>query len=549
MNSKINNESSSKSQGGMEYLILIAAVLITASITVILVTGALGERREDILIEQCRSAAAQCSLERVANPRAPCEFCRDRCIDQEEEPIFPEDPEPNQPTAIDCCLLGMEDQIYTGAVDASECIPELEAQFTYQIMDSETIQFTDQTQFTPHHPDYQITNREWDFGDGHTSTEQNPTHQYQEHKSYEVQLTTTGSINGAQEQTDTHTQWIDLEAFIIHNTTAHNTQQGQPLQVDYVIENLGPQETQTIQATTNHPDIQDQTKELTLQQGETHHDTFHLDIPQNAETGQYTATIKTEEHEETDTFQIEEKEEPPEPEEHTLTINTDGQGTTIPEEGTHTYTEGEEVTITADPDSGWEFNEWTGACTHKDLICEVEMDSDKTVTAHFQEEEETECTPGETQECTVEDSYRTCENEKCQTENIELEGEQHCKDDGTWGSCQPTESPPPDECTDDEDCVTTICEPGETRPCDTNSYNECVGNSCENTSDGCEETCKDDGSGWGPCVCPIDRCEDDTDCNGDDPCGGSCDDHQVCCECSIGYMCVPKEHCPGACPY
>ena len=46
------------------------------------------------------------------------------------------------------------------------------------------------------------------------------------------------------------------------------------------------------------------------------------------------------------------------PDKYTLTVDTSGQGTTEPFEGTHEYEAGEAVTITAAPADGWEFDEW-----------------------------------------------------------------------------------------------------------------------------------------------------------------------------------------------
>ncbi len=45
--------------------------------------------------------------------------------------------------------------------------------------------------------------------------------------------------------------------------------------------------------------------------------------------------------------------------EHELMIQVEGDGTTDPEPGTHIYDQGEEVTIDAIPDDGWEFDNWT----------------------------------------------------------------------------------------------------------------------------------------------------------------------------------------------
>ncbi len=81
---------------------------------------------------------------------------------------------------------------------------------------------------------------------------------------------------------------------------------------------------------------------------------------------------------------FEEEEEPPA--EYDLTISIDGEGSTDPAEGTHTYTEGETVTVEATPAEGWQFVEWTGDETGTDATIDITMDSDKSITAVFEEE-------------------------------------------------------------------------------------------------------------------------------------------------------------------
>jgi len=73
-------------------------------------------------------------------------------------------------------------------------------------------------------------------------------------------------------------------------------------------------------------------------------------------------------------------------EEYDLTINIDGEGTTDPEEGTHTYEEGTEVTVEATPAEGWEFVEWTGDYESEEAEITFEIVEDMEITAHFEEE-------------------------------------------------------------------------------------------------------------------------------------------------------------------
>ncbi len=78
---------------------------------------------------------------------------------------------------------------------------------------------------------------------------------------------------------------------------------------------------------------------------------------------------------------------PSEPEERTLTITVVGEGTTIPAPGTHSYGEGEIVTIRAIPDGGWIINEWSGDVdTVGDVYAAettITMDSDYDIVATF----------------------------------------------------------------------------------------------------------------------------------------------------------------------
>lgn len=77
-------------------------------------------------------------------------------------------------------------------------------------------------------------------------------------------------------------------------------------------------------------------------------------------------------------------------EEYELTIETEGNGTTDPEPGTHTYSEGEKVDVGAFSDGGWYFDGWTGDHEGLEKDITVVMDREKTLTAHFNQLEEDE---------------------------------------------------------------------------------------------------------------------------------------------------------------
>jgi len=69
--------------------------------------------------------------------------------------------------------------------------------------------------------------------------------------------------------------------------------------------------------------------------------------------------------------------------EYELTINIEGEGTTEPGEGTHTYYDGEEVTVKAIPEEDWYFDEWIGDQEGTEEEITIIMDNDKEITAVF----------------------------------------------------------------------------------------------------------------------------------------------------------------------
>jgi len=67
-----------------------------------------------------------------------------------------------------------------------------------------------------------------------------------------------------------------------------------------------------------------------------------------------------------------------------LTVNIEGSGT-VDLDPAGPYPVGTTVTLTAVPDEGWEFVEWTGDITGSDNPADLLMDDDKEVTATFEE--------------------------------------------------------------------------------------------------------------------------------------------------------------------
>jgi uncharacterized repeat protein (TIGR02543 family) len=68
----------------------------------------------------------------------------------------------------------------------------------------------------------------------------------------------------------------------------------------------------------------------------------------------------------------------------TMAVSPTGSGTTTPSVGAHAYAEDEVVTISASPNTGYEFDHWTGDVANPNAASTtVVMDEDQTVTAHF----------------------------------------------------------------------------------------------------------------------------------------------------------------------
>jgi len=70
-----------------------------------------------------------------------------------------------------------------------------------------------------------------------------------------------------------------------------------------------------------------------------------------------------------------------------LTIDTEGKGSTEPSVGTYAYNKGEEVNVIATPDEGYYFVNWTGDYESEEKEIKISMDRDIEIKAHFEEGE------------------------------------------------------------------------------------------------------------------------------------------------------------------
>lgn len=170
--------------------------------------------------------------------------------------------------------------------------------------------------------------------------------------------------------------------------------EGESVVLDATVSNTGGQETtQTIEFTVDQ-EVKD-SAEVTLAGGEEQGVSFEWT---SGAPGEYIVGVSSEDSEDEVNVTVLERVE-----EYTLTISAEEGGTTDPEPGNYTYEEGDNVTVTALPDENWTFSHWEGdAPEGEEEHAEIDltMDGNKTLTAHFQDEEpvvEYELTVGSTE--------------------------------------------------------------------------------------------------------------------------------------------------------
>ena len=71
---------------------------------------------------------------------------------------------------------------------------------------------------------------------------------------------------------------------------------------------------------------------------------------------------------------------------HNLTVSINGQGMINPSEGNYEYSSGTQVAINVSPISGWDFDHWSGDATGSSPTIVITMNSDKSITAYFEDE-------------------------------------------------------------------------------------------------------------------------------------------------------------------
>ncbi len=141
-----------------------------------------------------------------------------------------------------------------------------------------------------------------------------------------------------------------------------------------------------------------------------------------------------------------------------LTLKAMDGGTTDPEPETYEYEEGEEVTVEAIPDEGYQFNGWeregsATECDSQEKECAFEIKEDSTLAAHFGAEEEVVYSCDEDADCRWVSTNCCPENEGANWECVnEEETELDCPENTI---CPQVISPRP---TSPCECIEGDCE-------------------------------------------------------------------------------------------
>jgi len=400
-----------RSQGALEYLIIISAVMVIVSLTVIFVTGAFGTREKEFLTNDCKSAAAECESELLVAPGAECPYCEEPCGELEER--WPEE----FPNAVQHCKEGnpekigaepgeLEDYTLTIEVEGQGTTSPVEGTYTREQGSSVTLSAE--------------SDEGWIFGGwtGDLETEERET---------TVVMTGDKTVTAEfQEQPPgEHKLSVDIEGEGSTNPTGETTyQEGEEVTVE-AIEDVAGWEfsewtgdctgttciltmdsdksvTANFEEDVDEPDLEEYTLTIEADEGGTTdptEGTYTYEeeefVTLSAESdegwifGGWTGDLESGDREITvtmrDDYTIRARFREEEGD-HTLSIDIEGEGSTYPE-GETEYEEGEEVMITATPDEGWYFEEWTGDYEGTSDAISITMDSDKDLTAHFTEEE------------------------------------------------------------------------------------------------------------------------------------------------------------------
>jgi len=100
-----------RTQGSLEYLVIIAAVLAIAGITAVFLSGVLSGQSSQVSVAACKQASETCKLSQMSSPNDPCISCNAACQNPStKKEIFV--------GAVYCCNHTRSDIIY---INSSEC--------------------------------------------------------------------------------------------------------------------------------------------------------------------------------------------------------------------------------------------------------------------------------------------------------------------------------------------------------------------------------------------------------------------------------------------
>jgi len=162
--------------------------------------------------------------------------------------------------------------------------------------------------------------------------------------------------------------------------------EGDEVLVEYTVTNIGDiEDTQTISFTVHDEDgelvfdDQDRVTIGTLLWEDVYQGEFVWEV-EDGLVGEFTLTISNENEEKEVTITISEKVVI-----YELNVEVEGEGTVALEPDQDGFEEGTEVTLTAVPEEGHGFVEWTGDYEGTEEEIDIVMDSDKSITAVFEE--------------------------------------------------------------------------------------------------------------------------------------------------------------------